>query len=289
MSAVRGSWLFAVAALLLLLGATVAQAQDPNTAPPQVELRAAGQEGILGPKASVLAFFSTTTTDPSGEYAPDSAVSFACAVDALAVPCGGSYGGCCRAAPGSPAPNAKFVPGPFDGSVPVPQDLASGSHTVTVIATDEDGTGPPASVTVSYDTTPPTAPELIQAPPRASHIHKPLFRYTATDDVRLIDKKDDPFRSALRRLDPPEVIFRERREGGYLGTLIPRCPTLLTCTGGSRAVYEGFQRGYSFGVPEWLPPGRYEFSVLARDAVGIKSPLSRYRFRILPGPPRTTG
>jgi hypothetical protein len=293
MSAVRRSWLFAVVASVLLSGAATAQAQDANTSPPQVELHAAGQEGILGPRASSLALYSTAAPDPGSEYDPDSEVSFTCAIDARRVSCGAIYEGCCRAsAPPSEPPagraevlgeDRQFGLGPFSGSVPVPKGLASGPHTVTVTATDEDGTGPPASVIVSYDTTPPSAPELTQMPPHRSRIHKPLFRFAATDDVRLISKRNQPFKAELRRLDPPEVIFHERSEGGYLGTWVPPCSTLLTCTGRSQAVYEGFQRGFGFGVPEWLPPGRYEFSVLARDAVGNESPLTRYRFQILPG------
>jgi hypothetical protein len=293
MSVVRRSWLFGVLASALLLSAATAQAQDANTSPPQVELRAAGQEGILGPRASSLAFYSTAAPDPGSEFAPDSTVSFTCTVDAQRVPCGATYEGCCRTSAPLSEPRAdgagvlaedrQFGLGPFSGSVPVLKGLASGPHTVTVTATDEDGTGPPASVTVDYDTTPPSAPELTQMPPRRSRIHKPLFRYAATDGVRLLSKRDQPFKAELRRLDPAEVIFHEHSEGGYLGTWVPRCSTLLTCAGRSQAVYEGFQRSFGFGVPEWLPPGRYEFSVLARDAVGNQSPLTRYRFQILPG------
>lgn len=294
MSTVRGSWLFAVVALTLPLSAATAQADDANTTPPLVELRAAGQEGILGPKSPNLAFFSTATSEPGSEYAPKSKVSFACTVDARTVPCGATYSGCCSAGvpiaeplAGSPArplrEGGQFVPGPFIGSVPMPTSLTDGPHTVTVTATDGDGTGPPASVGVTYDTTPPSAPELTKAPPHVSHIHKPTFRYRATDAVRLIGKRDEVFRAAFRRLDPPEWIFRERRESFYIGSWIPRCTTLLVCEGRSRAVYEGFQRNLFFGVPEWLQPGPYEFSVYARDAVGNESPLTRYRFRILPG------
>lgn len=299
MSAVRGSLLFAATACALLLGASIAQAQDANTSPPQVELRAAGQEGILGAKASSLAFYSTAAPDPSWEYAPDSKVTFVCAVDARNVPCGATYEGCCRTSgpvmeafsgrAGAPGKDRQFGLGPFSGSVPVPKGLASGTHTVTVTATDEDGTGPPATATVIYDTTPPSAPELTEAPSRRTRIHKPLFRYTATDDVRLIDKRQEAFRAELRRLDPSEVIFRERRESAYIGSWIPHCATLLTCTGRSQAMYEGFQRGLGIGVPEWLRPGLYEFSVYARDAVGNKSPVTRYRFRILPGRRRRHG
>jgi hypothetical protein len=281
--------LFAVVALLLLAGAAGARAQDLNTAPPQVELRSAGNEAILGPAVRRLATFRTAAPDPSWEYAPQSAVSFTCTIDGRAIPCGSTYFGCCKTPSATPLAR-QFGLGTFIGSVPVPRGLASGPHTVTVTATDEDGTGPPASVPVTYDTTPPSAPELIEAPPRASHDHKPTFRYTATDDVRLIGKRDEAFRAALRRLGPrPEVIFREHRESFYIGTWSPRCSTLRTCTGRSRASYEGFQRNLGFGVPEWLPAGRYEFSVYARDAVGNESPPTHYRFRILRGRGSATG
>jgi hypothetical protein len=279
-----------VAALLLLVGAAAAQAGDPDTAPPQVELRAAGQEGIVGPRQTTLAFYSTGSAGAGVGYAPESTVTFACTVDARSVPCVGTYDGCCRTAPPKPgtpdrgvtSPANAVVPGPFSGSVAVPMGLSSGPHTVTVTAIDEDGTGQPASVTVAYDRTPPSAPTLTEAPAHATHLHKPLFRYTSTDDIRLIDNKDQPFRSALRRLDPPEVIYRER-SGTYIGSWVTHCASLLTCAGRSRASYEGFQRSFGFGVPEWLPPGHYEFTVLALDSVGNKSPRTRYRFRILPG------
>jgi hypothetical protein len=167
----------------------------------------------------------------------------------------------------------------------MPKHLPNGPHTVTVVATDEDGTDhEPPSVTVVMDRTPPTAPELTQVPPRRSRIHKPIFRFSASDDQRLVQRGAEAFTASLRRLKPPGIVYRSDgfREV-FLSMYFPRCPTLLTCSTRAQAAYMVSERGYSYGEPERLTPGAYELRVRARDAVLNKSPLTSYRFRILPG------
>jgi hypothetical protein len=298
MRAVRGSWVLLVASLALLTGAVMASpagAADANSVPPQVELTAAGIEGILGSGKEDLAHFVTVAPDPSYEYSPESEVHFACAVDARTVPCVGSYDGCCRvvreipvrAAPESPAAAGGLGLGVFRGAVLKPKWLADGPHTVTVTATDEDGTSAPVSVDDTYDIEPPSTPRLTQVPPRVGHERKPIFRFTSTDDARLLSKRGEPFRAVLRRLAPPWQTYRPGFGGSYLGTWDTACPSLLTCEGRSQAEYEASEHGsLFFGVPERLVAGPYEFKVRARDAVGNKSAYARYRFRIVPGKPR---
>jgi hypothetical protein len=295
---VKRSWVVLIAFSLLaaVLVATPANAMDTNGAAPQVKLTAAGQEGILGPGKTTLAYFHTEAPDPSWEYAPDSKVDFACTIDGASTPCAGTYYGCCRGTP-EVVPFRPFLRqdadarsaglGIYTGSVPLPAHLADGTHTITVTATDEDGTGPPATVTAIYDTMPPSAPELTEMPPRVSHIRKPIFRFAATDDVRLLTKRGEPFVAGLRRLDPPGQHYRQNGSGSYMSTWGPFCPTLLACSARSQAVYEAFERSLSFGVPERLVAGLYEFRVGAHDAVGNKSALTTYRFRVAPGKRRT--
>lgn len=290
MRLVKRSWVLLVASVALLAAAP-ASADDANVAPPQVKLKAAGKEGLLGLGKSTLAYFETEAPEPSWEYTPDSKVTFACAIDGAPTPCAGTFYGCCHTTAEAPAARATeappFIPKPgfgvYTGRVPLPTRLTDGVHTITVTATDEDGTGPPASVSVIYDTTPPAAPELTEMPPRVSHIRKPIFRFASTDNVRLLTKRGEPLVAGLRRLHPPGQVYRQNGSGSYLSTWGPFCPTLLACSARSQAVYEAAERGLFFGIPERLVAGLYEFRVRARDAVGNKSALTTYRFRIAPG------
>jgi hypothetical protein len=281
----------ALAVLPLVAMSAPAQADDANSAPPQVKLTAAGDEGLIGPGKTTLARFSTEAPDPSWEYAPGSKVSVSCTIDGRGAPCAPIYDGCCAqhesVAPlsldagwGAQASSAGL--GTYVGELAVPKGLSSGLHTVAVVATDEDGTGQPATVAVTYDATPPSAPELTQVPAHVTHERKPIFRFAATDDVRLISKRDEPFWAALRRLDPPGQVYRTNRSGSYLSVWGPTCPTLRSCSDRGQAVYEGFDRSLGYGVPERLVAGLYEFRVRARDAVGNVSPYTTYRFRIVP-------
>jgi hypothetical protein len=287
----------AALALLLLFLATAptAGAEDGNSLPPSVKLTPGGRnnEGVVGPKQAILATFETEEPDPSWAYRTGSKVSFTCLLDGGPVDCPVSFEGCCRmSAPAashqSAAESTPALPpygyGRFAGTVPVPPGLASGSHTITVSAADEDGTSPtPATIAVIYDDDPPEAPQLTQAPPRRSHIRKPIFRFTATDAERLVGSRDREFAAVLRRLDPPGVAYRENDSESFMDVWGARCPTLLTCSTRAQAAYMASEQWYSYGEPERLTAGLYEFRVRALDAVGNKSPLKTYRFRILPG------
>lgn len=282
-----------------LLGAAVAAAPalagDANEVPPRIELTPAGQEGILGPRAEALAFFSTPDfgeADDSWRYTKGSKVTFACSLDGHPVRCSAEYleveGGDGVLLRSSRAGRREALPGPFYGSVPVPGNLAPGPHAVTVVASDEDGTDPaPPSVTVVIDRTPPTAPELTRKPPRRSWVRKPIFRFTASDDLRLVRRRGDTFTGSLRRLNPPGLVWKSTISGGsFLSIWFPSCPTLLTCSTRAQASYMVSEDWYSYGEPERLTPGLYEFRVRAWDAVLNESPLTTYRFRVLRGKPR---
>lgn len=283
----------------VLAAAAVAHAGDANSLPPRVQLLPGGtkgQESIIGPKQADLAHFETEEPDESWGYEPGSAVSFACFVDDVKVPCGAHYYGCCRRVSGSAnsAPRAltagklRYGLGRFVGSVPVPATLSSGEHTVRVVAGDEDGTDPqPPAIAVVLDREPPDAPVLTQVPPHRSRIHKPVFRFSASDGQQLVGRREDIFTAWLRRLQPPGVVYRSWSDGNsFLNMWFARCPTLLTCSTRAQAAYMVGERWYSYGEAEWLIPGLYELRVRARDAVGNKSPLATYRFRILRGKAR---
>lgn len=276
--------------------ASPAFAGDANSLPPKIELTPAGQEGFIGPRARVLAYFSTPDfgdADESWRYAKGSKVTFACSLDGHPVHCAAEYVEVVSGAEveflrphhGSREP---ALPGPFYGAVSVPKQLASGPHVVTVVATDEDGTDPnPPSVTVTMDRTPPSAPELTQAPPHRSWIHKPVFRFSASDDLRLVGGGGDVFTGSLRRLDRSGLVWKSTGDGAsFLSVWFPRCPTLLTCSTRAQADYMVSEDWYSYGEPERLNPGVYEFRVRSWDAVLNKSPLTTYRFRVLRGRPR---
>jgi len=276
--------------------AAPAQAGDANRVPPQIELTPGGPEGLIGPRAEALAFFSTGESevpgeDSSAEYTKGSKVSFVCSLDGLPVRCPVEYletetggGVLLRRGPGG----GRLLPGPFYGSVPIPQRLASGPHAVTVVATDEDGTDPnPPSVTVTVDRTPPDAPELTQKPPRRSWDRKPIFRFTSSDDLRLVGEGGEVFTGSLRRLKPPGLVWKSNASfDSFLSLYFPRCPTLLTCSNRAQASYMVSEGSYSYAEPERLNPGLYEFRIRSWDSVLNKSPLTTYRFRILPGQAR---
>lgn len=285
----------ALALCLPALTAAPASAGDANSLPPTVVLEPSGSDGVVSPLARSLAYFSTPATglddfDESWEYLPGSQVTFSCAIDARPVKCEYEYvgtesggGGFLRAARQSRG--EKVLPGFFAGSVPLPKGLADGPHTVTVVATDEDGTDPnPPTVEATLDREPPTKPVLIAKPPKRSRIHKPNFRFRSEDEIRFVTSRADSFFARLRRVRPDREVFTRRGEAGFFSPWTQSCPTLLTCTGQAKVVYfvPGFG-GLGLGMAEWLPAGLYEIFVRARDAAGNKSPLTRYRFRILPG------
>ncbi|MGN6276641.1 MAG: hypothetical protein ACTHNP_12045 [Solirubrobacterales bacterium] len=274
--------------------AATALAGDANQVPPHVELTPAGQEGIVGPRSEALAYFSTSESevpggDTSAEYTRGSKVSFECTIDGRPIRCPAEYLETETAVPlrARPKQGREALPGPFNGWVPMPKRLASGPHTITVVATDEDGTDPePPSVTVTMDRTPPSAPELTQVPPHRSWIHKPIFRFAASDDVRLVRKRGETFTASLRRLKPTGLVWKSNAfADSFLSVWFPTCPTLLTCSTRAQASYMVNEHWYSYGEPERLNPGLYELRVRAWDAVLNKSPLTTYRFRILRGKP----
>lgn len=288
--ALRGIIGVASAAWLVLVFAGSAVAGDPNRRPPDIELTAVGHEGILGPRAEALAYFSTTgsTIDPSSQYRRGSKVTFECAIDGVRARCPAGYVPVFRA--GTPEIGARAseaeLPGWFEGRVSIPDGLAPGPHTVTVMAADEDGQeAAPKSVGVIFDPVPPSAPVLTQKPKRRSWERKPVFRFTASDDTRLV-RRSRLFTATLLRLKPTYEHYGEYDGEGVLSTWFPRCPTLLTCSTRAQAVYMAHESSYSFGEPERLVAGLYEFRVRARDAAGNRSPLTTHRFRIVPGKPR---
>jgi hypothetical protein len=240
-----------------------------------------------------LAYFSTPdlgTEDTSWQYTKGSKVTFACSLDGRPVHCPAEYleviegGVLLRRRPSGS--RERRLPGPFYGYVPMPKNLPAGPHTVTVVATDEDGTDPePPSIAVTMDRTPPAAPQLTQLPPRRSRIRKPIFRFSASDEVRLVSSHREVFTAVLRRLKPTGAVYRDTFANSFLEVWGPRCPTLLTCSTRAQASYMVDEHWYSYGEPERLIPGLYELRVRARDAVGNKSPFAAYRFRILRGKP----
>jgi hypothetical protein len=179
--------------------------------------------------------------------------------------------------------------GAFWGEIPVPDGLTPGTHTITVIAADEDGVDPsPPSVTIFLDTTPPTAPELLKSPPTLSQDGKPEFRFMSTDDHAFPGEYDHPglyyppFDASLRRLKPPgPTLHSSNPFGSYVSIWRLRCMTPYECSAFARPEYEAGNGSLGFGIPELLRPGLYEFGVQARDAVGNESPATKYRFRIL--------
>jgi hypothetical protein len=284
------AWLWAAVA------APTAEAGDANSAPPRIVLTAGGQEGLIGPAADALAYFSTSDLgsaerDSSAEYAKGSKVTFKCSLDGRPIRCPAEYLGTSEVPTEvllrrrSRGPRAKALPGPFEGYVPVPKNLPSGPHTVTVVATDEDGTDPePPSVTVTMDRTPPSAPLLTQVPPHRSRIRKPVFRFSASDDQRLVRHRGETFVGSLRRLQPPGVVYRSSGDAdSFLAIWFPQCPSLLECSTRAEADYLVGEHWYAYGERERLTPGIYELRVRARDAVLNKSPITAYRFRILRG------
>lgn len=286
-------------ALLAFAAAAAAHAGDANGLPPRVQLLPGGtkgQESIIGPQQVDLAYFATEEPDESWGYTPGSVVTFECFVDAAKVPCGAHYYGCCRHTGGAPRPasralaseSLRFGLGRFVGSVPVPAKLASGPHTVRVVATDDDGTDrQPPAIPVLLDRQAPAAPVLTKVPPQRSRIHKPVFRFSASDGQQLVGRRENIFTAWLRRLNPPGAVYRSWSDAdSFLNMWFARCPTLLTCSTRAQAAYMANEHWYSYGEPEWLVPGVYELRVRARDAVGNKSPLTSYRFRILRGEAR---
>jgi hypothetical protein len=270
-----------VAACAAASFASPALATDRNSVPPKIELSAGGIEGLVGPRSEALAYFSTGEGRRDG-YTKDSRIRFTCRIDGRRARCQSDYLGRIALRHG----RLHKMRGSFYGWVPVPKGLAGGAHTVTVIARDEDGVEPrPQSVDVLLDRTPPSAPELTSAPAPRSHDHKPLFGFSASDDHRLVREDGEMFSGALVRLKPTRFAYRSGGdfEGGFLSVWPLECPTLLACSDTARAAYMASERSYSYGEDEWLLAGLYELRLRARDAVGNKSPLTTYRFRILRG------
>lgn len=304
-----------------------AMAGDENKVPPQVELHPEGQpEGLFGPTDSefgeyfeTLAYFSTTRPDEGWAYALNSTVSFSCLLDGQPIPCSAKLTPCCRRpirvvplrlrrkpCPRRATRTARRKPcrpvrvihpkpegppdhGPFRGEVPVPPGLTPGAHTLTVVASDEDGTDPsPPSVAIFLDTMPPSTPELRRVPEKASPDGKPDFRFGASDDHAFPAEGDhpglfyQPFDAQLRRLRPPgPTLHSSNPFASYLSVWREWCASVSECSASARPEYEAGNGSLGFGIPELLSPGLYEFSVRARDAVGNESPAARYRFRVL--------
>jgi hypothetical protein len=319
----RGNRRLSCVALAVCLCAIVpssAAANDANTVPPHLELTASGtNEHPVGLHGGSLAYYSTEEPDSSWGYSANSDVSFQCLIDGQPAPCSQSYHDeCCpvrvpkarilcrprgkklassaarRRKPCRPRPIAvgePYVPpgrtlgyGPFTGWVPIPLELPNGTHTVTVIAADEDGVDPnPPTVTAVYDIVAPAAPQILAAPPRVSRDPKPKFRYTAVDERKLYDTYNDPFSASLRRVKPPgPEIHNGSPFGNYLEWRGPFCPTIFRCTEVAWPAYSGSgEGGTSFGIRERLSPGLYEFSVSVSDTVFNESPATTYRFRVL--------
>jgi hypothetical protein len=323
-----GRWGLGVVTIALaacLFGPASAQAGDANSAPPQVKLWPGGQpEGEFGLKNSEfgeyyesLAFFETEAPGRDWTYSLDSTVSFSCQLDGQPLACSATLKPCCRAirvvpllqrrcprreararrrkpcrptrAP-QPGPNDAQAPdhGPFRGEIPMPTDLPPGAHTITVTASDEDGTGIPSSVSIFFDTTPPEAPDLLEAPSKLSRDGKPSFRFESGDDHAFPGEDDhpgifyQPFEASLRRVRPPGPTLHSANPfDSYLSIWRQRCMTTYECSAFARPEYEAGNGSLSFGVPELLRPGLYEFAVQARDAVGNESATTKYRFRIL--------
>lgn len=287
-----GIFLLVVVALLLVAPAA-ASAGDADSIPPRVELESAGDEGLVGPRSDALAYFSAPEGyETAAGYLPGSKVRFKCLLDGRPVKCGREYietveGGEGEFVSGRARPEMNPLPGVFIGWVPVPKRLRSGPHTVTVIGTDEDGTDlDPPSIEILFDRTPPSRPELLVAPPLRSRIHKPVFRFRSEDDIRFVRESDrDSFVGRLRRVRPNPTVFKGGgREAGSFEPWVRSCPSLLTCTGRAQVEYivPGWS-GLGLGMGEWLPAGLYELRLGARDAARNRSPLLRYRFRILRG------
>lgn len=283
-----------------VLAPAVALAGDANGLPPKIGLRAGGEpEGTIGPPGKglgyneTIAYFETTAPDRTWEYKKNSKVSFSCAIDGIPAGCNSEQDVCClrvvefaqRSSRPLDIPRDGY--GPFRGEVITPPTLAGGVHTVTVIATDEDGAEASAqSVQVLMDRQPPSAPQFLKLPERTSRDHKPRFRYLSTDDNGFPERtytSTELFDAQLRRLRPDgPKLSKGDPFGNYLEWRGPYCPTPRECSETDFAAYSADAgHGLSFGVAEWLRPGLYEFSVSATDAVGNESPRSRYRFRIL--------
>jgi hypothetical protein len=311
----------ALAACLLAVAPATALGDDANSLPPDLELNPTGtNQDPVGLHGGSLASYSTGGSDSSRTYSADSKVSFACLIDGQSAPCSASYHQVCcsvavpkaarvlcprrtrgtakaskkrrrRCRPARWPVSAPYVPegkalglGPYTGWVPIPEGLANGTHTVTVIASDEDGVDPnPPTVTTVYDIVAPAAPKIVTAPPRVSRDPKPKFRYTAVDERMLYDKYNDPFSASLRRIKPPGPRLHTGDPfGSYLEWRGPFCPTEFTCTEVAWAAYSGAgEGGTTFGIREHLSPGLYEFSVSVSDTVLNESPAAKYRFRVL--------
>jgi len=298
----RGAAVWALAlSCLCAFGASPAVAADANGAPPAIALWAGGEpEGLLGPPGKGLgynesvAYFETTAPDPSWEYRKGSEVSFACFLDGKPIGCEAEQDVCCAhgvllsaSLLTKPAPPREGF-GPFHGEVQAPKRLSPGWHTVSVVASDEDGTDPdPPSVRFFLDREPPSAPKLLKRPARVSRDAKPRIRYSSTDNKSFPERtytSTELFDAHLRRLRPPgRSLGKGDPFGNYLEWRGPFCRTARRCVETDFAAYSADAGGgATFGIAERLSPGLYEFSVRATDAVGNQSPLTRYRFRVLP-------
>lgn len=268
-----------------------------------------------------LAYFTTREPDESSIYPTGSSVTFTCLVDGApvqctaehepfeeveavafrkaglpgaTVSCAGPASTAIASKPSCPLPLdpkdrpplAKEGYGPFNGEVLSPPHLSPGRHTITVIASDEDGTDPsPPTTSIFLDLKKPSAPRLKKAPRRVGGVRKPRFRFVSTDNLRFPSKTStsvELFDARLRRLRPPgPSLGMGDPFGNYLEWRGPRCPTPRRCTQLVWAAYSvSGEGGTSYGFPERLNPGLYEFRVRSRDQAGNRSPTTRYRFRI---------
>jgi hypothetical protein len=290
----KSTWLLMALACFGVLTVS-ASAEDANSTPPHLQLKSAGQDGVVGPQAAALAFFSTPVEPASARYGAHSKLTFRCLIDRRPTRCSDEFLPVIVSEPavalGRAAPQlGEELPGTYEGSVPLPEGLPSGPHTVTVIGTDEDGTAAsPPTVGVYLDRTPPRPPKLLRAPPRASRRDGPRFRVVSEDAHGFPGARaaQEPFEARLRRLQPAgrTLVTPPRYVAGGPGSYIERLAARCGPRRCSQVLYPShikIEGKLGVAVQERLRPGLYEFVVWALDAARNRSAATAYRFRIQP-------